>query len=82
MVSKCRLARLRLKGNLIFEHKGGEITAAEVGKMPNSKAVGAIFNNSNISTNIGYLHESSGTVDPTHLTHPAQANVYYTLSSK
>jgi hypothetical protein len=51
--------RLRLKGNLIFEHEGGEITASEVGKMPNSKAIGAIFNNSNISTNIGYLHEEN-----------------------
>jgi hypothetical protein len=51
--------RLRLKGNLIFEHEGGEISAAEIGKMPNSKAIGAIFNNSNISTNIGYLHEEN-----------------------
>jgi hypothetical protein len=81
MVSKNRLARLRPKGNLMFEHKGGEITAAEVGKMPSSKAVGAVFNNSNISTNIGYLHESSGTMDPTHLTHPAQANVYSSLQN-
>jgi hypothetical protein len=49
--------RIRLKGNLIFEHERGEISAADVGKMPNSKAIGAIFDNSNISTKIGYLHE-------------------------
>jgi hypothetical protein len=49
--------RVRLKGNLIFEHKGRAITAAEVGEMPNSCVIGARFNNSNISTNIGFLHE-------------------------
>jgi hypothetical protein len=51
--------RIRLKGNLIFEHEGVEITAAEVGKMPNSCVIGARFNDSNISTNIGYLHEKN-----------------------
>jgi hypothetical protein len=54
--------RLPLKVNLIFEHEGGKITASEVGKMPNSKAVGAVFNNSNISTNIGARGKSSGTM--------------------
>ncbi|GHT95933.1 hypothetical protein FACS1894122_13870 [Alphaproteobacteria bacterium] len=49
--------RVRLKGNLIFQHEGGEITAAEVGKMDGSRVIGARFNDSDISTNIGFLHE-------------------------
>jgi hypothetical protein len=49
--------RVRLKGNLIFEHDGGEITAEDVGKLPGSKAIGAKFHKSDISTNIGFLHE-------------------------
>ncbi|GHT93279.1 hypothetical protein FACS1894122_08270 [Alphaproteobacteria bacterium] len=49
--------RVRLKGNLIFQHEGGEITAAEVGKMDGSRVIGARFNGSDISTNIGFLHE-------------------------
>jgi hypothetical protein len=62
LVEWCQKAghyRIRLKGTLIFEHEGGEITAAEVGKMPNSCVIGARFNDSNISTNIGYLHEKN-----------------------
>jgi hypothetical protein len=51
--------RLRLKGNLIFQHEGGEITSADVEKMPGSKVVGACFNGSNISVNIGFLHEKN-----------------------
>jgi hypothetical protein len=49
--------RVRLKGNLIFQHEGGDITAADVGKMDGSLAIGARFNGSDISTNIGFLHE-------------------------
>jgi len=51
--------RIRLKGNLIFQHEGGEVAASEVGKLPGSCAIGASFNDSNISTNIGYLHEEN-----------------------
>ena len=51
--------RIRLKGSLIFEHEGREFAASEVGKMPESCVIGAIFNDSNISTNIGYLHEEN-----------------------
>jgi hypothetical protein len=63
LVEWCRKAgwqyRLRLKENLIFEHEGGEITAGDVGKMPGSHVVGARFNDSNIITNIGFLHEEN-----------------------
>ena len=51
--------RIRLKGSLVFEHEGGEITASDIGKMPESCVIGAIFNDSNINTNIGYLHEEN-----------------------
>jgi hypothetical protein len=49
--------RVRLKGNLIFQHEGKNITAKDVGKLPNSKAIGVKFNDSDIQTNLGYLHE-------------------------
>jgi hypothetical protein len=51
--------RIRLKGNLIFEHEGEEITAADVRRMPKASVIGACFNGSNIRTNIGYLHEQN-----------------------
>ena len=49
---------IRIKGNLIFEHEGGEITAVEVGGLRGSRAIGARFSNSDVVTNIGYLHEN------------------------
>jgi len=51
--------RIRLKGNLAFQHEGRKITATDAGKTPESCVIGASFNNSNISTNIGYLHEKN-----------------------
>jgi hypothetical protein len=51
--------RIRLKGNLIFEHEGEEITAADIRRMPKASVIGACFNGSNIRTNIGYLHEQN-----------------------
>jgi len=51
--------RIRLKGNLIFQNKGERITVADIGKMPGSRIAGVNFNGSNISTNIGYLHEKN-----------------------
>ncbi|GHT94720.1 hypothetical protein FACS1894122_11620 [Alphaproteobacteria bacterium] len=49
--------RVRLKGNLIFQYEGKNITAKDVGKLPESKAIEAKFNESNIQANLGYLHE-------------------------
>jgi hypothetical protein len=49
--------RIRIKGNTNFMHEGGLIDGNYVGKMDGNRALGATFNNSNITTNIGYLHE-------------------------
>lgn len=49
--------RIRIKGNTIFIHKGGLIEGSYVGKMDGKRAIGATFNDSNVTTNIGYLHE-------------------------
>jgi hypothetical protein len=48
---------IRLRGNLIFQHDGGEISAIEVGILPGGVAIGAKFQNSEIKTNIGFLQE-------------------------
>ncbi|GHT94970.1 hypothetical protein FACS1894122_12100 [Alphaproteobacteria bacterium] len=49
--------RVRLKANLIFQYEGKNITAKDVGKLPELKAGKANFNGANIQTNLGYLHE-------------------------
>jgi hypothetical protein len=50
--------RIRLKGNLIFKHEDAEITALQAAQMQITALENAIFNNTNIKTNIGILHES------------------------
>lgn len=49
--------RIRLKGNLIFQHEGGDITPQEAIEMKISGLTGACFNYTDISTNIGILWE-------------------------
>jgi hypothetical protein len=51
--------RIRLKGNLIFEHKGGEITAYDAAKNKIESLTDARFNNSDCITNIGIIWEHS-----------------------
>eukprot|EP01037_Dinobryon_pediforme_P014580 gene14580-14704_t len=50
--------RIRLKGNLIFQHEGAEITASQAAQMQMTALENAIFNNTTLKTNIGILHES------------------------
>lgn len=50
--------RIRLKGNMIFHHEGGEITSSQAINLNIAALENAIFNNTNIQTNIGILHES------------------------
>ncbi|GHU22533.1 hypothetical protein FACS189472_15430 [Alphaproteobacteria bacterium] len=49
--------RVRLKGNLTFQYEGKNITAKDVGKLLGPRVIEAKFNESNIQTNLGYLHE-------------------------
>jgi hypothetical protein len=49
--------RIRLKGNLIFEHEGREITAKELLKMGEESVINAKFNKSDCVTNIGMIWE-------------------------
>jgi hypothetical protein len=50
--------RIRLKGNLIFQHEGGDITPQEAIEMKISGLVDARFNKTGISTSIGVRCES------------------------
>jgi hypothetical protein len=67
LVNWCQNAKwsymLRTKGNYIFTHDGGEIDAEYVGELPDQMAIGAVFNNTNVQTNIGYMRED-GYDDP------------------
>ena len=49
--------RIRLKGNLIFQHERGEITGSQAVDLKIMSLENAIFNNTSVSTNIGILHE-------------------------
>jgi hypothetical protein len=51
--------KIRLKGNLIFECENKKFKAEEVGNFCDSMTNGVKFNESEIKTNIGYLHETS-----------------------
>jgi hypothetical protein len=50
--------RIRLKGNLIFQHQGGDITPLAALKNNVSALENATFNDTNVTTNIGILHEN------------------------
>ncbi len=49
--------RVRLKGNLIFSHEGGEITSGAAAKIKMTMLQNATFNNTDVTTNIGILHQ-------------------------
>jgi hypothetical protein len=70
--------RIRLKGNLIFEHQGGEITPQEalVGQM--TALEGAQFHQTNIKTSIGILHEK-GHKEPWFIAMECTPSQYKTL---
>ena len=49
--------RIRMKGNLILQHDGVEITTGKAAQMRLSSVENAMLNETGISTNIGILHE-------------------------
>lgn len=49
--------RIRLKGNLILQHEGGEITTGQASKMHMTSIENATLNETGVATNIGILHE-------------------------
>jgi Transposase DDE domain len=61
MVSWCQQAgwqyRIRLKSNLILHHEGGEITTGQAASMNMTQLENATFNNTNVKTHIGILHD-------------------------
>lgn len=62
MISWCQQAgwqyRIRLKSNLILDHEGGEITTGQAASLKISQLENATFNNTNVKTHIGILHET------------------------
>lgn len=62
MISWCQQAgwqyRIRLKSNLILDHEGGEITTGQAASMKMTQLENATFNNTNVKTHIGILHEA------------------------
>lgn len=61
LIGWCREAgwgyRIRLKGNLTLQHKGGEITTGEAVKLCPEGLTNAELYGSGVRTNIGFLHE-------------------------
>ncbi len=49
--------RIRLKGNLIFQHQGGEITGRDAAALGVKISNGACFNEKEVKTNIGILQD-------------------------
>lgn len=62
MISWCQQAgwqyRIRLKSNLILDHEGGEITTGQAASLKMTRLENATFNNTNVKTHIGILHEA------------------------
>lgn len=70
--------RIRLKGNLIFQHDGGDVTGNEAAQMKLTSLEGAVFNDTNTSTNIGILHEK-GHKEPWIIAMDCKPNKYSVL---
>lgn len=62
MIAWCQSAgwqyRIRLKSNLILNHKGGEITTGDAASNKLTSLENARFNETTVTTNIGILHEN------------------------
>jgi hypothetical protein len=62
MISWCQQTgwqyRIRLKANLILDHEGGEITTGQAASMKMTQLENATFNDTNVKTHIGILHEA------------------------
>lgn len=61
LVNWCQIQRwqyrIRLKGNLIFQHQNSEITGNDAVRLGLDKLENTIFNNTSISTHIGIINE-------------------------
>jgi hypothetical protein len=51
--------RIRLKSNLTLTHEGGEISTSDAANMKLTSLKNATFHNTNVTTNIGILHEAN-----------------------
>jgi hypothetical protein len=49
--------RIRLKGNLVLQHEGGQITTGEAAAAKMTSLLHATFNETKVTTHIGILHE-------------------------
>ncbi len=62
MINWCQQAgwqyRIRLKSNLVLDHEGGEITTGQAASLKMTQLENATFNNTNVKTHIGILHEA------------------------
>lgn len=70
--------RIRLKGNLLFQHENSIISVQDANRMGMTKIVGATFNQSNVTTNIGILHEQ-GHPEPWFIAMDCEPNKYRIL---
>ena len=61
LINWCKKAkwsyRIRLRGNLIIQHEGGEITTGQASKLRLTSLENVELNETGITTNIGILHE-------------------------
>ncbi len=72
--------RIRLKGNLIFQHEGGDITPQAAIEMKMHELINARFNKTDISTNIGILWEKeNGHKEPWFIAMDSHPSKYRTL---
>ncbi len=72
--------RIRLKGNLIFQNDGGEVTPQEALEGKISELKDAYFNKTNIKTNIGILWErENGHKEPWFIAMDCDPSKYRTL---
>ena len=72
--------RIRLKGNLIFQHETGDITGEEALKAGLHSLTEACFNNTDITTNIGIIWEKeNGHKEPWFIAMECNPSKYRTL---
>lgn len=72
--------RIRLKGNLLFQHEGGDITSEDALKAGLHGLTEARFNNTDITTNVGIIWEKeNGHKEPWFIAMECSPSKYRTL---
>lgn len=72
--------RIRLKGNLLFQHEGGDITSEDALKAGLHGLTEARFNNTDITTNVGIIWEKeNGHKEPWFIAMECNLSKYRTL---